>query len=302
MATSSSGTTAAASIIRLENSSSVLGLSVTEFGAVGDAVRQVGGRKFIGTDNSAAIQRAIDAAQVQGRTLLIPAGNYLLRTGLVAHCSAGSPPMCSAENKHVAGYDPAVGLSPLVLVGEDRTKVQLVAGAPMDAMLTFAPGNVEGGGAVSSSYHTVKMLRFEAMNVANHAVFAADITHSRFVGVEASDAKVSAISLQHGWCCSIEDCSFNGNMIGLAVSNSANALVVRGSYFEGGGIGMTIQGSAQALVIGNTIEGNLGPGIIAVGVRALQITANYFEANCQNLTASPATLMMNTTEGGSYLM
>jgi parallel beta-helix repeat protein len=67
---------------------------------------------------------------------------------------------------------------------------------------------------------------------------------------------------------------------------------------EGCGIGMTIQGSAQALIIGNTIEGNRGPGIIAVGVRALQISGNYFEANCQNLTASPATLLMNNSEGG----
>ena len=250
-------------------------------------------------DSADAVQRAIDAAQVQGRQLFVPAGNYVLSKGLYAHCSAGSPAECKEENeaRKLPGFDPAVGVSPLFLVGEATELSQFVAAAPMDSMLTFLPNK-----GVSTSSHSVQSVRFEAMGKANHTIYSKAITHSRFILLSVHDARVSGIELQYGWCNTVEDSSFNGNQIGVSVSNSANNFVAIDSWFEGNGIGIALLGSAQARIVGNVIEGNRAAGLVVTGVRGLTISGNYFEGNCQNLTNSPATLTLETGSHGQYLL
>jgi hypothetical protein len=59
-----------------------LGLNAKDFGAVGDGQ----------TDDTRALQKAIDASQMAGRALLIPAGVYLVSSTLNISCR--SPPLC----------------------------------------------------------------------------------------------------------------------------------------------------------------------------------------------------------------
>ena len=66
---------------------SSLGLNARDFGAMGDGVcTEAPDRswtKCSGRDDSAALQRAIDASQHQGRTLYVPAGVYMVNTTLI---------------------------------------------------------------------------------------------------------------------------------------------------------------------------------------------------------------------------
>jgi parallel beta-helix repeat protein len=140
------------------------------------------------------------------------------------------------------------------------------------------------------------------MGKANHTIYSKAITHSRFILLSVHDARVSGIELQYGWCNTVEDSSFNGNQIGVSVSNSANNFVAIDSWFEGNGIGIVLLGSAQARIVGNVIEGNRAAGLVVTGVRGLTISGNYFEGNCQNLTNSPATLTLETASHGQYLL
>ena len=55
---------------------SALGLNAKDFGAVGNGQ----------TDDTGALQRAIDASQMAGRALLIPAGVYLVPVATSAEC------------------------------------------------------------------------------------------------------------------------------------------------------------------------------------------------------------------------
>ena len=52
-------------------------LNAKDFGAVGDGK----------ADDTAALQRAVDAAQLQGKALYVPGGSYALSRPLLVHCS-----------------------------------------------------------------------------------------------------------------------------------------------------------------------------------------------------------------------
>ena len=78
----------------------------------------------------------------------------------------------------------------------------------------------------------------------------------------------------YGWINLIQDCRFSGNGIGLHTYNSANGIEVVNSIFEAQiGPGMYITGGAQHSVRGCVIEGNGGPGIVAMGSLGLVVSS-----------------------------
>eukprot|EP01043_Picozoa_sp_COSAG02_P083725 COSAG02_NODE_21691_length_778_cov_1.219440_1_plen_114_part_10 len=62
--------------------------AVRDFGAVPDGrVVDAATGRVGGTDNSAALQQAIDAAQLQGRSLFLPEGRYMVNSTLLVGCA-----------------------------------------------------------------------------------------------------------------------------------------------------------------------------------------------------------------------
>ena len=73
------------------SAAAALGLNAKDFGAVGDGQ----------TDDTRALQKAIDASQMAGRALLIPAGVYLVSSTLNISCR--SPPILCHCHKSSEG-------------------------------------------------------------------------------------------------------------------------------------------------------------------------------------------------------
>ena len=96
-----------------------LGLNAKDFGAVGDGQ----------TDDTRALQTAIDASQMAGRALLIPAGVYLVSSTLNISCR--SPPLCDPER-----YEHSESThQPARIIGEGRELTYLMPSANIHAIL-----------------------------------------------------------------------------------------------------------------------------------------------------------------------
>eukprot|EP01045_Picozoa_sp_COSAG04_P028852 COSAG04_NODE_4588_length_2003_cov_2.347689_1_plen_277_part_00 len=106
------------------------GLSAKDFGAVGDGQ----------ADDGPALQRAISAALEQGRTLLLPAGHYLVNATLS---------IASSARQGYAVPGPGYAKHPLRLVGEGGALSAIVAGSPMHAVLNFSANNSAAYGAAA---------------------------------------------------------------------------------------------------------------------------------------------------------
>ena len=86
-------------------------LNAKDFGAIGDGV----------ADDSRPLQKAIDAAQKQGRRLVLPGGQYLINTTLSVAPTAG-PGAAAALN----------------LIGQGHSQSVILAGRAMNAVLNFS--------------------------------------------------------------------------------------------------------------------------------------------------------------------
>ena len=97
-------------------------LSARDFGAVGDGVcveaPDRSWTKCSGRDESAALQRAIDAAQQQARTLYVPAGVYMVNSSLIVRKPS--------ENASIAKPQPYVTAG-LRIIGEGMADTIIVA-------------------------------------------------------------------------------------------------------------------------------------------------------------------------------
>lgn len=243
------------------------------------------------TDDAPALQRAIDAAQLSGRALYIPAGVYLVNTTLVIRCSGArdmiednSPnPMCDGVVNATHRF------RPLRMMGEGMEQTVVLAGQPMRSVLELEalplpPGGADEGGMTHNitGMHSVENIHFDAHYLANNSVMSFGVIRTRFKGVAATSALQYGFSLHNGFILQIEDCKMAHNWLaGVFVSENDNAIEITNCEPSGNyGHGIVAVGGAQISIHRNTIEGNGGAGIFASGVEALDITANYFEANC----------------------
>lgn len=239
------------------------GINAKDYGAVGDGT----------TDDAPALQRGIDAALEQGRTLLLPAGHYVVNSTLNVMSSARA---------HYAEPGPGFAKHPLRLVGEGELTM-ISAGCKMHAVVNFSASSETGRGPAlpnPTERQFISDIGFNAAGLANYSVFAPGIARSRFERVHFTGALSVGLSIGYGWCNYIEFCYFGGNGVGLHTYNSANNIDVLDSIFEGNtGTGIYMSGGAQYNVDGNVLEGNGGPGIIVFGAEGVTISSNYYESN-----------------------
>ena len=89
--------------------------------------------------------------------------------------------------------------------------------------------------------------------------------------LRADNSLIAGVYMGYGWMNDFAECSFVGNvLIGLYLSNNANAINILQNNFEAnGGIGILLNGGAMVLAEGNTIEGCGGPAFVVNGIRAL---------------------------------
>jgi parallel beta-helix repeat protein len=239
------------------------GIDAKEFGAVGDGA----------TDDAPALQRAINAALEQGRTLLLPAGHYVVNSTLNVMSSARA---------HYKNPGPGFAKHPLRLIGEGYL-TRISAGRKMHAVLNFSSSSDSGRGPAlpnPTENQYISDVAIYAASLANYSVFAPGIARSRFERVRFAGALSVGLSIGYGWCNYIEECYFGDNGVGLHTFNSANNIDVVDSIFEGNtGTGIYMSGGAQYNIIGNVLEGNGGPGIIVFGAEGVTISSNYYESN-----------------------
>ena len=270
-------------------------MNAKDFGARGDCVHP--GDYTSGcldcvvcdTDDAPALQRAIDAAQLAGRSLFIPAGVYRVNTTLLIRCTGArdpiednSPnPMCDGVLNATHRYHP------LRLVGEGMESTMIQAGRAMPAVLELEAPAITRGAATNgfthnvSGMHAIEHIHFHANSLANSSLMSFGVIRSRFANLAATSALQYGLSLHNGFINTIDGCKMHSNReAGVFVSENDNAIEIANSEPSGNlGHGIVIFGGAQISIHRNTIEGNGGAGILASGAEALDVTANYFEAN-----------------------
>jgi hypothetical protein len=234
-------------------------LSVRDFGAAGDGT----------TDDAAAIQRGIDASQLQQRTLWFPAGVYLVSNGLVVHCTNPHAHL-NAPNTHTSR-----------LQGEGQHQVTIRASHPMNSVLTFTSEYTYAQKATTTNGHSLSELTFDGNGLSNFSVHAASMTRSKFHGVSANNATFAGMYVGFGWTNQFVECAFHRNgLVALYLNAAVNSVNVLDCTFESNrGIGILINYGAAVRVEGNTIESQGGPAILANAVEGLSIKSNYYEAN-----------------------
>ena len=179
-------------------------LSVLDFGALGDGNGNGGG-----TDNTKALQDAIDAAQAQGRSLFVPAGRFMVNSTLVVGCSeaAATCPGCPAPRGCGAG---AKRLHPLHLFGEGQFSSVIATVQPLHAVIEFAAAPSVQANAGGTDNHQITDMTVDGGGLnacvndppcgqANFSIYASSITRSTFARLNLVNTKVACLSLAYGW-------------------------------------------------------------------------------------------------------
>ena len=223
----------------------VQGLSAKAFGATGD------GR----TDDTMALQAAIDASQLQGRALQIPAGRYMVSAPLNVSCR--TPPLCNPEcySHSCATHQPAR------IVGEAQLLTYVVAMGRIESVFNLAgaawpvtgPGTKHSQPTFNySSGHEISDLSIQCYNVSDptqddlgsrsgegmrgaeaalYGIWAPGTTELTFLRLHISGAVVAGAKLFYCFAIRFEDVDLDVNAIGI--HSACTDLRVTGSNVSG---------------------------------------------------------------------
>jgi len=259
--------------------------NVKQFGAKGDG----------STDDTAAIQRAIDAAQADhplSVTVYFPAGIYIINNSLVVTDAAG---ICirgenGAEfNSGIASYAhgsiikqgaswPGTTTGSLKFVTTAANSTAWKGGIWVEGLVFWCGANVEGGGhgihVVGSTNAGNSMVRFVNVTVrnGNKGIFFDDSTATGWQEVYVQNCKLE----ENIW-------GFYGNATinitvfrDSSIRQNALSLGSSGTLSTPTGGGILMGGSTTVLVEGCDLEGNQ----CSIKVNAVNVTISscYFEA------------------------
>jgi hypothetical protein len=235
-------------------------INILDFGAKGDG----------STDNTAAIQKAVDAAARTGATILIPAGTFLTST-LKMHPHVGMLGYPTWSYRDFGGS---------ILRLNDRNAKCLID-------ITGAYGSVISGlcldgAGLGIDIHGVLVDKPDYGNQEDTPLIErCRISH--FSG--------DAVRLSRIWCFRVRSCMLS--------HCGGNGLYVRGwdgfimdNWFSGNkGIGFAaLEENASNTLTGNRIEWNQGGGIVIRGGDNYNITGNYIDRS-----GGPAICLLNDT-------
>lgn len=242
-----------------------LGINARDFGARGDGV----------SDDTAALQAAIDAALERQRSLVVPAGNYSVSEPLQVHFRRGMLRL-TGESMYNTIISAAANFScgATVLQQYECAVLHL----PGEQTALYPPWRENFGKTTTD--HEISHIGLAVGTRAKYGLYAPLITRSRFVAVDVSGAAVAGIMLGYGWCNYLLEVRVSANTLGILLVNAANNVNVVNAIVEANyGAGIVLDSGYQVNLEGNVIEGNKGPAIVATRMYALTVQSNYFESN-----------------------
>lgn len=224
---------------------------VRDYGASGDGE----------TDDAAAIQAAIDAAQAAGATTIFfpytPDG-YRIDSALVI--PDATPPLhCAGTHWYGA---------------------KIIAGSAMDAIFDFTLT-----GTTSQQYYTFTDLWLDCNDVADYGIYNDDGPYTLVRDCRITNAAVSGIYLQDAWDSRIENTIVTSGVNGIELGKACHgALISACSIYGNSGVGVylnSVGGSSSGIVIdgATVIQDNDITGLYAYYVYGLVIRDVYLETN-----------------------
>ena len=227
-----------------------------DYGAVGNCTRMQdeGPRCYV--DDAPALQKAIDAAQLYGRSLLIPAGIYGIKSPLYVHCTGaldlvhhnGPTAIIPGAASLCTGVEGTRWFHPLRISGEGMENSVIIATAKMEAVLML--GKVTSVNEVYSNVSSnidVEQLHLDAARQANYGLLSLGVIRSRFSHVAVSGALKVGMKLKDGFILYVHDCQSVKNMVaGLWLEANANGVEVTDTTLSNNeGLGIYIERGQQ---------------------------------------------------------
>jgi len=203
------------------------GLNARDYGAVGDE----------NTDDTDALQRAIDDSQLQGRELFLPAGGYLIHRQLNFSCR-NPEELCTTTSMPCT----TCTRMPVKLRGEGHVRTKLIAASKMSAVLDFGGRkSADGRSYHYSDSHQVSDLHIDCYNettstpsgkgMADYGIFAPGTTHVVLSRIRVDGARLAGLYTFFAFLTQVENSLFYGNRIGIH-SGSTNLRTMSLMYFS----------------------------------------------------------------------
>jgi parallel beta-helix repeat protein len=221
------------------------------FGAKGDG----------STDDTVAIQAALDYIELTRVPLYFPTGTYMISSTLTVDPAS----------------DRTFGVK---LLGTGKAASEIKASAAMTAMISFPADDA----ADRQERLLIDGLGLDGNALAEKGYYSNYAAHSTFRNFRVKGTTTAAVSWGGGFCNVYDDLELvNNTGDGLYLAEPEgqnNAIVVSGcKIFNNSGFGIVVQSSSSLDIHGNTIEANEAGGVYARATTALNLAANYFEFN-----------------------
>lgn len=258
-------------------------INVREFGAVGDGQ----------TDDTIAIQTALNAMGYTGGRVLIPRGTYLVSDSLVL--SPGTILMGEGmgvttlkipdqHNEDIIGLvRTAFGTSTQYISVRDLTldgnRQNQAAGEHYGFFTGVTPARPESDFDVEClrvEIHSFRVYGFDPHEVTTRLILMDCVSHDNGRDGFTLDGNVNVI---------MTGCiSYNNERHGInLVTGSRLCILSQNTCYNNGGNGITVQNRSQAIqVVGNVLARNKGDGVYCIGVDHTIIQNNQVYENQQN--------------------
>lgn len=235
-------------------------LSVKWFGARGDGI----------TDDTAAIQKAINAAQAEAAVLYFPTSRpYMISATLTINSSKGGLRIIGDTRRSVGA-----GRYSTIKVADSVS-----TSAPLAHIFKFSDSQ-------ENTRYEFSDLCIDGSLRARYGIYSTSLTHSIFTRIWINQTLTAALGIGYGWCNDIIECELSLNKgDGIVFTGpSVNALnVINTKIFFNDGIGINMaHPTLSARVQGCTIEQNKKCGVyVQQGATTLSVLNCYIEANAE---------------------